>query len=578
MTEPVWTTACPDWEERIVGGRSLIPFDPLFPTEAQAALDIFRDLIIVDAPGRPTMGQACRQWVFDFVAAIFGAYDAESGRRLVRFFFELVAKKNSKSTMAAGIMLTALIRNWRDSGEFYILAPTKEIADNSFLPARDMVLADENLRVLLHPQENHRKITHRNTGAFLKVVAADSETVSGKKTIGLLVDELWLFGKRANAEGMIREAQGGLASRPEGFVIFLSTQSDTPPAGIFAQKLAEFRDIRDGKISDPRSLGVLYEHPTHMLQSGVYRSREYFYIPNPNLGISVDEEYLTDEMAKAERAGQSSLINFFAKHLNVQVGLALRPDRWVGADYWLGHADQKTSQFISHVDESLDSIDALMARCEVIVFGADGGGLDDLFGLAAIGREIETGRWLHWAHAWAHPIVLERRKEIADELMDFVGDGDLTLVAEVGDDVEQAADIIKRVDGANLLPEERAVAVDRIGIGSLITSLADRSIVTSDEMQRIVAVNQGFMLSGAIKDTERTLAGGKLLHGGRRLMAWCVGNAKVEPKGNAISINKQISGSAKIDPLMATFDAVVLMAMNPEARRSVYEQRGFLVM
>jgi hypothetical protein len=71
-TFPTWSTACPDWEKRILAGRSLIPFDPLFPAEADAALEIFKSLRIVDAPGGPTMGDACRQWVFDFVAAIFG--------------------------------------------------------------------------------------------------------------------------------------------------------------------------------------------------------------------------------------------------------------------------------------------------------------------------------------------------------------------------------------------------------------------------------------------------------------------------------------------------------------------------
>lgn len=66
-----------------------------------------------------------------------------------------------------------------------------------------------------------------------------------------------------------------------------------------------------------------------------------------------------------------------------------------------------------------------------------------------------------------------------------------------------------------------------------------------------------------------------MVHGGQPLMAWSVGNAKVVPVGNAITITKQASGSAKIDPLMALFNAVSLMALNPEAKGpSVYESRG----
>jgi phage terminase large subunit-like protein len=47
-------------------------------------------------------------------------------------------------------------------------------------------------------------------------------------------------------------------------------------------------------------------------------------------------------------------------------------------------------------------------------------------------------------------------------------------------------------------------------------------------------------------------------------MAWSVGNAKVEPRANGFLITKQASGFAKIDPLMATFNAAALMAMNPQ--------------
>lgn len=562
---PEWTTACPDWEARILGGRSLIPFAPLFPDEAAAARKIFDGLRIVDARGSPTFGEVSRPWLSEYADAIFGAYDPESGRRLIREFMLLIGKKNAKSTGAAGIMLTALARNWRKSAEFIVLAPTIEVANNSFFPARDMVREDDELRDLCHIQEHYRTITHRGTGATLKVVAADDETVGGKKAAGVLIDELWLFGKRANAENTLREALGGLASRPEGFVIYLSTQSDTPPAGVFAKKLKYARSVRDGVIDDKRFLPVLYEYPQALLEDKRYLDREFFFITNPNLGASVDLEFLDRELLKAKDDGAESLCGFAAKHLNVEIGLALRSDRWAGAQYWSACADDTLT------------LDEILARSEICVVGIDGGGLDDLLGLAVLGRDRETRKWLCWAHAWAHQSVFERRKDIAAALRDFSDDGDLTVVARVGDDVADVADIVERIDAAGLLPSGKnrpAIGVDPVGINDIVEELAARNLDPS----RIGGVPQGWKLAGAIKTTERKLAGKELLHSGSRLMAWCVGNAKVEPRGNAITITKQSAGNAKIDPLMGLFDAVVTMGLNPDTGPSVYEERGLLVL
>ena len=555
---PEWSTACPDWAARLRAGESIIP-PPIFPEQAATALAVFKELRIVDAPGSPTFGECCAPWVFDLVASIFGAYDAESGRRLITEWFVLVPKKNSKSTIAAGIMMTALILNWRQSAEFSILAPTVEVANNSFGPARDMCSerSDDELAALMHAQTHVKTITNRESGASLKVLAADSNTVGGKKGVGTLVDELWLFGKVANAENMLREATGGLASRPEGFTIFLTTQSDDPPAGVFAQKLKYARDVRDGKVHDPRFVPIIYEFPEAMIQAGEHRKPENFGIVNPNLNYSVDREFLEREFKKAENDGEESMRGFLAKQLNVEIGLSLQSDRWAGADYWEQQADKSLT------------LDSLLSRCEVVVVGIDGGGLDDLLGLSVIGRERGTQRWLHWAHAWAHSIVLERRKDIAPRLRDFERDGDLTIVDMPGEDVDQVADIVCRIREKRLLPETNAIGVDAAGIGDVVDELTTKA--RNIKMEMIVAISQGWKLNGAIKTTERKLAGKEFVHGGSRLMNWCAGNARIVQNGNAISITKQASGNAKIDPLMSTFDAASLMALNPASAEKKFQ-------
>jgi phage terminase large subunit-like protein len=279
--------------------------------------------------------------VFDLVASIFGAYDPESGRRLITEWFVLIPKKNSKSTLAAGIMMTALVLNWRQSAEFSILAPTIEVANNAFSPARDMCRRDEELGALMHVQSHTKTITNRDSEAWLKVVAADSNTVGGKKSVGVLIDELWLFGKRHDAENMLREAVGGLASRPEGFILYLTTQSDEPPAGVFRQKLMYARQVRDGLIKDDRFVPVIYELPADIIEAKGWEDPANFAMVNPNMDRSVDQEFLVRELGKAQEAGEESLRGFLAKHLNVEIGLSLRSDRWAGADFWEAQGDKR---------------------------------------------------------------------------------------------------------------------------------------------------------------------------------------------------------------------------------------------
>ena len=544
-----WSTACPDWEKRIVNRESLIPFEPLFPEQAKRALDIFKSLKMVDVLGQPTFGDACAPWVFDFVAAIFGAYDENAGKQLINEFFLLISKKNGKSTIAAAIMITALILNMRHSAELLILAPTKEVADNSYKPASDIVKASPELSRFLKTSDHIREIKHLNTNATLKVVAAENDTVTGKKASFVLIDELWLFGKKEKADNMLKEATGGLVSRPEGFVIYLSTHSDNPPAGVFKKKLEEFRNIRDGVVVNNRALGVLYEFPKRFLQNEQYLDPDNFYITNPSLGYSVDAEDLLSKLNK-ETDEQGRRV-FLAKHLNVEIGQAQRGDRWVGTEFWQRQTDETLTY------------DSLMERSEVVVVGIDGGGLDDLYGLSLIGRDKQTKHWLSWSHAWAHESVLERRKSIATVLRDFEKDGDLTIVTDSLNDISQIVEIIDDVKVRGLLA---CVAVDPAGLGELIENLAELDI--TPENKQLIGVPQGFGMMNAIKTTERKVAGGTFWHSKSAMMDWCVANLKIEPTATAIRATKQNAGDAKIDPAMAMFDAATVMSRNPAAQNS----------
>ena len=75
---------------------------------------------------------------------------------------------------------------------------------------------------------------------------------------------------------------------------------------------------------------------------------------NPNIGASVDIEYLKREYQKADHDGEASMRGFAAKHLNVEIGVALQTDNWAGAEFWESAArDVKTLDDIVWVAHNL---------------------------------------------------------------------------------------------------------------------------------------------------------------------------------------------------------------------------------
>ena len=72
----------------------------------------------------------------------------------------------------------------------------------------------------------------------------------------------------------------------------------------------------------------LFMNSQHLVEAGEHLKPENFYITNPNLGASVDLEYLISEFNKVKDASEESLRDFLAKHLNIEIGMNLRANRW----------------------------------------------------------------------------------------------------------------------------------------------------------------------------------------------------------------------------------------------------------
>jgi phage terminase large subunit-like protein len=552
-TDPLPRLACPDWWDKIQSGETPMADVPVNDDTAADVLWFFNRLKLPDgeAAGTP-LAEACGDWFRDILVAFLASECPKTQERLVWECLTMVPKKNSKTTYTAALALTALYCTPVRNGQMLVIGPSQNISNRCFEQAEKMVRMDPLLSEAFAIQNWNKTITRRETGTKVTVKTFDTSIVTGEIPMLTIIDELHELGKKAGALQVMQQIRGGGITQTGGQLMMITTQSDKEPAGIWRAELMKARAIRDGQAGPrPIMLPVLYEFPESLQKdASFWRDQENWPLLLPNLGRSISYQRLLDDYKNNGSVSPEAEQVWMSQHLNIEIGLGLHANRWIGADYW---------EQAARPDLTLEDI---LATSEVAVIGLDGGGLDDLLGVAVLGRHEVTKSWQHWGRAWADRGVLDLRKDIASELMDLEHAGELSLVDNLeAEAIPEVVQICAQVRDAGLLPDQDGIGMDPEGVAAIIDAL----IAAEFKIEDIRSISQGYKLNAAIKGAPVKLKNGSLVHCGQRLMRWCVGNAKVETKGNAVIVTKAKSGSAKIDPLMALFDAVMLMNWNPVA-------------
>ena len=550
-TEALPRFACPDWWERLQAGE--VPMAPLPLNEAKATRvrAFFNRLRLPDVPGNPTMAEACGDWFKTILVAFFASEDPETLRPLVWELLCLVPKKNSKSTYVAALALTALYMEEAPNRQMLLVGPSQAISERLFAQAHGMIECDPMLSKIFKVQEHLKSITRWKTGTALDVKTFDNKIVTGEIPVLTIIDELHELGKMAKAAKVMQQIRGGGITKTRGKVLMITTQSDEPPTGIWKTELTKARAIRDGKGGPaPIMLPILYEFPeAQQRDEDFWKDRANWRLVLPNLGLSIDEQALEDDYENNGKVNKEAEIIWCSQHLNIEVGIGIGGDAWSGAVHWQAGA-------LAHL-----TLERLIEDSEVCTIGIDWGGADDLGALAVIGRRKTDKVWLIWTRAWARPTVYAARPKIVSSLEEFREDGDLRLVDTPEQQAAEAVDICQQVWEAGKLPEAGGIGLDSAGVALLLDELDDRQMVAP----LVQAVKQGWQLQAAISTVPLKLESGRCLHADQPIMAWAVGNAKQELKGSNYMVTKQASGASKIDPLMAVFDAAMLMFLNPKA-------------
>lgn len=264
-------------------------------------------------------GQPVRLELFQkaFISALFGFVDSETGLRKYREAFFMVARKNGKSTMLAGIALYLLLADGEAGAEIYSVATKKDQAKIVFDEVCHMVSQSPYLRK--HIKKRKTDLYFSAAMSKIQALGKNSDTLDGLNGSGIIIDELHGI-KDRNLYEVMKQSQ---SARRQPLLVMITT-AGTVRECIFDDMYEYACKVVDGVINDPTFLPIIYE----LDAKAEWTNPAAWFKANPGLGRI---KKLEDLVAKVERAKQSpkDLSGILCKDFNIR---ETRYNAWLDFD------------------------------------------------------------------------------------------------------------------------------------------------------------------------------------------------------------------------------------------------------
>lgn len=244
-------------------------------------------------------------WQVATIQFIYGFVNATTGKRICKNATIIMGRKNGKSTLVAGLSLYHMTKDGVIDPEIYVVATSKDQARILFRMASSFIGRNKSLSKRIKANKSHFE-SHFNNG-FFTPLSRDVLSQDGYNPSFCTFDEIHAYRKYEAIDVIL----SGQAARDEFLNIYISTNG-TVRNSVFDEHMDYLQLVLSGTEEDDSTFAFIYK----IDEEAEMWNEDNWIKANPNLGVTVDKEWLAKRVQKA-KVSPKTKTDVLTKNMNL---------------------------------------------------------------------------------------------------------------------------------------------------------------------------------------------------------------------------------------------------------------------